>query len=241
MPDRFGPRGVFSALIPLQNSNMQPEYERMRPEGISNQMYRFDITDTDRVSEAVLAALPGAHGCFPDMIIGSNSLELRNWSVKRQVEYCEQFAELAKGVPFVTATEATEAALRTMGSKRIALISPLAEENSKSAIDYYDQTTGIEIPYSVCMKFKEAGNVIKLSVDEILKTFYEVDHDDIDTFLHIGGSLGISGMVEELEQKLGRPVITSNSATYWYALRKHGITDPMPGFGQLLMKTEVKA
>jgi maleate isomerase len=59
--------------------------------------------------------------------------------------------------------------------------------------------------------------------------------------LHIGSSLGISGMVEDLEQKLVRPVITSNSATYWYALRKHGIVDSMPGFGQLLMKTEVTA
>jgi maleate cis-trans isomerase len=101
------------------------------------------------------------------MILGSNSLELRNWSVKRQVEYCEQFAEFAKGVPFLTSTEAAEAALRTMGSKHIALIPPLAGENSKSAIDYYDQTTGIEIPYSVCMEFKEADNVIKLGVDEI--------------------------------------------------------------------------
>jgi arylmalonate decarboxylase len=48
-------------------------------------------------------------------------------------------------------------------------------------------------------------------------------------------------MLEELEQKLGRPIVSSNAATYWYALRKPGITDPMPGFGQLLMKTEIGA
>ncbi|MGY9004092.1 MAG: hypothetical protein ACKVIF_13010, partial [Rhodospirillales bacterium] len=80
-----------------------------------------------------------------------------------------------------------------------------------------------------------------ITVDEILKTFQEVYHDDIDTFLHVGGALGITGMAEELEQKLGRSVITSNAATYWYALRKHGITDEMPVFEQLLMKTEVAA
>ena len=43
MPDRFGPRGVVAVLIPVQNSNMQPEYEIMRPDGINNQMYHFDI------------------------------------------------------------------------------------------------------------------------------------------------------------------------------------------------------
>ena len=94
----------------------------------------------------VFAALPGTDGCFPDMIVGGNSHEMRNWSVKRQAEYCVQFAELAKGVPFVAATEATEAALRTMCSKRVALISPMSEEYSKSAIEYYDQAANIETP-----------------------------------------------------------------------------------------------
>ena len=189
----------------------------------------------------VFAALPGTNGCFPDMIVGGNSHEMRNWSVKRQAEYCVQFAELAKGVPFVTAIEATEAAFRTMGSKRVALISPMSEEYSKSAIEYYDQAAGIETPYSACLKVKESIDIIKITVDEILKTFQEVDHDDIDTFLHVGGAFGITGMAEELEQKLGRSVITSNAATYWYALRKHGITDEMPVFEQLLITTEVAA
>ena len=58
MPDRFGPRGVFAVIIPQQNANMQPEYERMRPDGINNQMYRFDISDHDRVAEAVLKTVP---------------------------------------------------------------------------------------------------------------------------------------------------------------------------------------
>ena len=59
----------------------------------------------------------------------------------------------------------------------------------------------------------------------------------MDTFLHLGGALGIVGMIEELENKLGRPIVSVNAATYWYSLRKHGIQDPMMGFGQLLQKT----
>jgi hypothetical protein len=31
MPDHFGPQGVFALFIPLQNANMQPEYEMLRP------------------------------------------------------------------------------------------------------------------------------------------------------------------------------------------------------------------
>jgi maleate isomerase len=45
MPDRYGPRGVFAIVAPLQNANMQPEFEMLRPDGISNQIYRFDISN----------------------------------------------------------------------------------------------------------------------------------------------------------------------------------------------------
>ena len=63
MPDRFGPRGVVAVLIPLQNSNMQPEYEAMRPAGINNQMYRFRLVRHDKVADAVLGAVPETRLC----------------------------------------------------------------------------------------------------------------------------------------------------------------------------------
>jgi maleate isomerase len=55
----------------------------------------------------------------------------------------------------------------------------------------------------------------------------------------LGGALGIVAMIEELEARYGKPVVSVNAATYWYALRRLGITDPMPGFGQLLLQTSV--
>ncbi len=80
MADRFGPRGTFAIVIPLQNANMQPEYEAMRPAGINNQIYRFDISAHDKASEAVLDAVPGSLLCWPDMIIGGVSMEMHAWS-----------------------------------------------------------------------------------------------------------------------------------------------------------------
>ncbi|MGB0571909.1 MAG: hypothetical protein ACPGQM_07530 [Alphaproteobacteria bacterium] len=63
MPDRFGPRGVMAVVIPVQNANMQPDYELMRPEGISHQMCRFNITSPDTVGEAVLDVVPQTLKC----------------------------------------------------------------------------------------------------------------------------------------------------------------------------------
>lgn len=238
MSDRFGPRGVFSILIPLQNANMQPEYESMRPAGVSNQIYRFDLSNHAKVAESVLQSIPGSLLCWPDMIVLGNSIEMQGWSLERHREYCENIQALVNGTPFVTATDACHAALKTIGAKRIAVLSPMSEVQSRSAQGYYE-SVGFEVPYGTWLEVKRSEDIIKVQVDQILAAFRKNDHDDVDTFLHLGGALGMVGMIEELEKQLGRPVISVNAATYWYALRAHGIQDPMPGFGQLLMKSKI--
>jgi maleate isomerase len=41
-------------------------------------------------------------------------------------------------------------------------------------------------------------------------------------------------VIDALEDALGKPVITSNQATLWRALRECGINDSIGGFGRLL-------
>jgi maleate isomerase len=41
-------------------------------------------------------------------------------------------------------------------------------------------------------------------------------------------------IVEELENELGKPVITSNTAAFWQSLRLSGVEDRIHGFGRLL-------
>ncbi len=238
MPDRFGPRGTFAVIIPLQNANMQPEFEAMRPEGINNQIYRFDISAHNAASDAVVEAVSGSKLCWPDMIIGTVSMEMHAWSRDQQADYRAKFNEQAGDIPTVLSTDATEAALRTIGAKRIGILAPMSPENSESAQKYYE-TGGFEVPYTTSLMVKRSEDIIKVTLDEINAGLADIDHDDVDTLLHVGGALGIVGMIEELEARFGKPVISVNAATYWYALRKHGIADPLPGFGQLLLQTSV--
>lgn len=238
MPDRFGPRGTFAIIIPLQNANMQPEYEAMRPDGINNQIYRFDISAHDSASDAVLGAVPGCLLCWPDMIIGGVSMEMHAWSRQRQDDYRAAFAAQAKTTPSVLASDATEAALKTIGAKRIGILAPMSAENSKSAQDYYE-AAGFEVPYTTSLGVKKSEEIINVTPEQINAGFDQINHDGVDTLLHVGGALCIVAMIEDLEARYGKPVVSVNAATYWYALRRHGIADPMPGFGQLLLQTSI--
>lgn len=232
MPDRFGPRGVVAVMIPQQNSNMQPEYEAMRPAGVNNQMYRFNIADHDRVPDAMIEALPQARGCWPDIVVCSNSVEMRLWSVERQVEYRRALRAALPGPQIVTASDACVAALKTIGAKRLGLLSPMSEENSESARAYY-RAHGFDLPVTTCLNVKTSDRIIDVPVDEINAAFDRVDTPEVDTFLHVGGALGIVDMLDGLEKRLGRSVVSSNAATYWYALRMMGVDDPLDRGGQL--------
>jgi maleate cis-trans isomerase len=41
-------------------------------------------------------------------------------------------------------------------------------------------------------------------------------------------------IIERLERETGKPVVSSNQATVWFALRKLRIKDRIKGFGRLL-------
>jgi len=238
MPDRYGPRGVIAIMIPLQNANMQPEYEMMRPEGINNQIFRFTLAKHDKAPDAMVRAIGGALGCWPDVVIAGNSVEMRQWTPPEHDEYRARLQAEIGDIRLVTATDATISALKTIGAKRIAVLSPMHDVYSKSARDYYDKV-GFDVPYHAGLQIQKPEDIIHIGPQEAIEAFRKLDHDDVDTFLHVGGALGIVDHLEAFEAELGRPVVSSNAATYWYALRKHGIDDPMPGFGQLLMKSKV--
>jgi len=118
------------------------------------------------------------------------------------------------------------------------MMSPLSVENSKSAVDYYT-AMGFEIGAATALLVDHPVNAVNVPMERVIEAFEEVDGPDIDTLLHVGGSLGIVPLVQELEDKFGKPVLSVNAATYWYALRKMGINDPIPGFGKLLLETEI--
>ena len=238
MPDRFGPRGVFALFIPLQNANMQPEYELLRPAGINNQIYRFTLEIPDKVPEAVLRVVDQGLGCWPDMVVIGNSVEMRVWTPAQHEDYKASLQEILGDIPVVTAADACVAGLKTLGAKRIAALSPMSDVYSESVQAFY-QTRGFDVPYHAGLQVKKPEDIIKVTLDQAREGFRKIDHDDVDTFLHVGGALGIVDMLDELEKDLGRPIVSVNAATYWYALRRHGISDPMPGFGKLLTHTAV--
>lgn len=233
MSNRFGPRGTLSLLAPNQNSNMQVEYEMMRPAGVNNQVYRFDLSDETRVPDAVADGVALATLCKPDLIVCGNSVEMRYWSRERQSAYQRQLERVAGAIPVLTATESVEVALRAVGASRIAILSPMHQRWADCTGEYYGEL-GFDVARVGCVGFEHPQDIMNATVEQIRDSFSRLDADGVDTLVHVGGALAVVDMLEALEAEFRKPIVSVNVATYWLALRTLGVSDPVHGFGGLL-------
>jgi len=59
-------------------------------------------------------------------------------------------------------------------------------------------------------------------------------NNDTDAYFVSCAQVRVVEVIAPLERDLARPVITSNQAATWWALRQCGIADPVRGFGTLM-------
>ena len=62
----------------------------------------------------------------------------------------------------------------------------------------------------------------------------ETDVPDAEALFVSCTALRTSSIIDELEQRLKKPVVTSNQALVWHSLRLSGYETPVEGYGRLL-------
>ena len=77
--------------------------------------------------------------------------------------------------------------------------------------------------------------ICETPLDDIRSVFRKVGQVDCDAVLQVGTALPVVALIEELEADLKKPIVACNAAVYWQTLRRAGISDSVPGYGQLLM------
>src|SRR6266849_8223981 len=87
MPDSLGQRAKFAVLAPSTNTSVQPEFDAMRPWGVTNHHSRLIIPDTrvtddasfmvlmDNIRNALFPALEAVLSCDPDSVVLGMSAE----------------------------------------------------------------------------------------------------------------------------------------------------------------------
>lgn len=182
-----------------------------------------------RIAEATGLILPGEHldviafGCTSGaMVIGEEQVFAR-------------IREARPGIACTTPITAAVAALRALDAPRIALVTPYIASINQLFTDYL-QARGVAVPVVGTFNHADDNEVARIDADSVVKAIETVGATDVDAVFVSCTSLRVAALIPGLEQRLGKPVISSNYAMAWHALRLAGVTDAWPELGRLFAR-----
>jgi len=245
--DALATRAKIAVIVPATNTIVQPEMEAMRPHGVTNhvsrmllpvrpyddmQTYRQALeTEEGNLEEALSLVLP----CEPHAVAHGHSIHSFRGDRARALAEQDRLEQLA-GMPFVTPSMAVLAGLNAIGDpKRIAVLTPYWPP-ADALIQEFFVSCGYDVVTHHGLKATGPISVAQFTPDQIMTGFKTMNLDGVEAFVHVGTNLPVSALTPEIEAEFGKPLIGVNVATYWWALRRLGIQDPLTGFGLLAEK-----
>lgn len=247
MPDALAPRLKLGVITPATNTIVQPEYDAMRPRGVSNQLARVVIPDTPvgtdeefaammrTVRASIEGAIDVAMACSPGVIAVAMSAETF-WDGVMDPAALEAHLESRAGVKVILGGQACLAAIQRYGGvRRISIITPYMPSGDAQVRRAFTDA-GFEVINLLGLKSNSPLLMAHESPERLRRAVKEVDDPSVELILQVGTNLAFARVAAEAERWLGKPVLAVNTCTYWRALRACGVEDKIDGFGSLLME-----
>ena len=137
------------------------------------------------------------------------------------------------GVACVTPLTSSLQAMNSFGIERIAVLTPYIDEVNSSIAGYLE-ARGKSISAFTSFKLAENEDMARLTAESIYQGALEADRDDAAALFISCTAIRAVDVIEKIEQKLGKPVITAVQAMFWQSLRMAGYVEKVSGYGRLL-------
>lgn len=138
------------------------------------------------------------------------------------------------GVPAITSAQAVGRAVRALGARRIALVSPYSEAVNQRAARYFEEKHGLETVALEGFGATDSYAIGQLGPENAREAFAQINRPEIDVFVVPGGNFPTMASIAAWEQEFNKPVVTTNQASLWAMLRAFNTGDRLPTFGRLL-------
>ncbi len=134
--------------------------------------------------------------------------------------FATQISEVAR-CPAVTTSGAVVEALKKLEVRKIALATPYIQEVTQREIDFLE-SSGFDMVNTKSLGLVENLKIGKLSLDDATSLAKSVNSELAQAVFISCTNFRTSDALPLLEEQLGKPVISSNSATLWACLKALG-------------------
>lgn len=171
-------------------------------------------------------------GLKPDVILYAFTASSYVFGVEADDALRARLEKCARGIPVILTAAAALEALRILGVHRLALIHPpwFSEEINASGRDYF-RSRGMEVIH--CARITPPRTSTEVPPAEVYDWAKANVPRDADAVFIGGNGLRAVGVIQALEESLGRPVLTANQVTFWRALRTVGVIAAVGKYGRI--------
>lgn len=117
---------------------------------------------------------------------------------------------------------------RALGLGRVALMTPYLAATTDLVGDHFE-ACGIDVVRRRSMGHADDRDMARLSAAEIIEMALDSDHPDAQALFLSCTALPALGLIDTLEARLGKPVLTANQALFWAMLDQARISATGPG------------
>jgi maleate isomerase len=136
------------------------------------------------------------------------------------------------GVHVTTPIEAGCEGLRRLGARRISLVVPYLV-NAAALVSEFFTDRGIEIVRRATFDLNGDPEMNRLAPEALIEAAVNTDSAEAEAIFISCTGLRTAPIVDVLERRLRKPVVTSNQALAWHSLRLAGVDDQLAGRGSL--------
>ncbi|CAN5458776.1 aspartate/glutamate racemase family protein [soil metagenome] len=232
-------RARIGLLVPSSNTTVESEFRRLLPDSISLHCARLFI---DKVDLATIGKMTDtmdhearmlASADVDVVVLGATAPSFllglgHDKAVAAQLE-------AITGKPATTTSSALLAGLAKFGVTRAVLGSPWTDAVSGACAQFLE-ANGVEILSNIGLDVVDNLEIGRLPVRSAFDVAVAADHPDAQAIVLACTNWPTLEVIDEIEQKLGKPVISTGPVSAWQALRMVGHDEPLPGFGALMTR-----
>lgn len=233
----YGARGHIGLLIPANNSVIEPEFWSVLPPDMAVYatclLVKGDLTsDAIRRMESLVAHAAetiAATGvgviAYCDMV--TTFIMEPGWNE-------DAVAKIAAdtGIKTISAWTALRDSLDALGVRRFALLTPYPAAIHATARPFFE-SRGYTLTSDVTLDILAVREVPTVERQRVERFIEQLELANADAIVMLATDLPTFGLIAELEQKFGRPVLTSNQTLLWSAIRTLRQGDRIKSLGKL--------
>lgn len=232
----YGWRGRLGLIVPSSNTTMEMELHSYLPYGVSLHVSRMplrDVTEEELLKMSSMAVESARllrdagvelilYGCTSGSFIGGKDFE----------KELEARIEDEVNVPVISTSTAVVEALKILDVRDILVVTPYTDEINQREKEFLEANE-FNVLDIVGLGLTDNLQIGRLEPYEAYRLAKSAFMDEVEAIFISCTNWRTFEIIEALEEDLGVPVVTSNQASLWLALREMDIMEKIPELGRL--------